>query len=167
VLGPNRLKIGRFHKPLGSPGRPFSMTESMYPPVLATHVIEEKPRVSGWVFVAAFVAFISPIVAVTAYMTQMPAPKPVPHSPPAKPGTIKVTGPETVASATETPSASASAMVAERRKEEAPCTCMPPPRPKVIPTPTATHVKHEAPKCCAGETEMECAMRRSVGATCG
>jgi hypothetical protein len=45
--------------------------------------------------------------------------------------------------------------------------CMPPPRPKPIATTTATTVKREAPKCCAGENEMQCAMRRSVGATCG
>jgi hypothetical protein len=118
------------------------------------------------VFVAAFVVFIAPIVAVTAYTTQAPAkPKPVPS---AQPGTIKVTGPETVASATPTTSETATQAA---RHEEAPCMCMPPPPPKATATATATvkTVKHEAPKaqCCAGETEMQCAMRRSVGATCG
>jgi hypothetical protein len=112
--------------------------------------------------VAAFVAFISPIVAVTAYMTERPAPKPVP---PVKPSTITVTGPETVASVTPPTATQAST-------KDAPCMCMPPPRPtKPIATgttATARHdVKHEAPKCCAGETEMQCAMRRSVGAACG
>ena len=140
---------------------PKNETE-VFSPVLAAPVVDEKPRVSGWVFVAAFVAFISPIVAVTAYMTERPAPKP---APPVKPSTITVTGPETVASVTPTATETAT----QATKEAAPCMCMPPPRPKATATATATTVKREPPKpqCCAGETEMQCAMRRSVGATCG
>jgi hypothetical protein len=133
----------------------------VFSPVLAAPVVEEKTtRVSGWVFVAAFVAFIAPIIAVTAYTTtHAPTPKPVPS---AQPGTIKVTGPETVASVTP----SASATIAEAPKQEPNCMCMPKAKP-IPPAPRATAtVKHEAPKCCAGESEMQCAMRRSVGATC-
>ena len=47
----------------------------------------------------------------------------------------------------------------------------PAPRPRtiVVPTATASHVAKPPPppKCCPGETDMECAMRRSVGQACG
>ena len=136
---------------------------NVFVPVLAAPVVEEKrPRVRGWVFVAAFVALVAPIVAVVAtHETKTATPKRVANVTTEAAGTITETSEKTESAPT--------ARATQAAPNEAPCMCMPPPRPKPIATATATvkPVKHEAPKCCPGESEMQCAMRRSVGATCG
>jgi hypothetical protein len=138
---------------------PSSLRDPLFAPVLAAPVAQEEKvgRVRGWVFVAAFVAMIAPVVAVTVFATRTPARAPV-----AKASAIEIASTEASASA----SATATATIADAHND-APCMCMPPPRPKPIPTATTTVVKRDAPKCCPGENEMQCAMRRSVGATCG
>ncbi|HEX4513810.1 MAG TPA: hypothetical protein VH054_09750 [Polyangiaceae bacterium] len=150
---------------------PSSLRDPLFAPVLAAPVAQEEKvgRVRGWVFVAAFVAMIAPVVAVTVFATRTPARAPV-----ATASAIAITSAETKTSATEiasteasaSASATATATIADAHND-APCMCMPPPRPKPIPTATTTVVKRDAPKCCPGENEMQCAMRRSVGATCG
>jgi len=143
-----------------------SLRGASFAPVLAAPVATEEhaPRVGGWVFVAAFVAFIAPVIGVVAFYETK-----TPHA-----ATTTQTSTPTITETSErtietTPTSTAT----QASPKDAPCTCMPPPpppqRPRAIPTATATvtTVRHEAPKCCPGETEMQCAMRRSVGATCG
>jgi len=136
---------------------------NVFAPALAAPVApEEKPaRVRGWVFVAAFVAMIVPVVGVVAvYGTRTPAPKRVATT------TIATTAtPETIAT-TETTTTTTTTATTEARREE-PSVHHMPRKTNVTTAATATTVKHEAPKCCPGETEMQCAMRRSVGAACG
>lgn len=133
-----------------------------FAPVLATPapVVEEKGvRVRGWVFVAAFVAFIAPVVGVVAVLeTKAPAASHV-----ERPSTTTVIETSTSTETSTTPSTTTSTSASTTPVHHTPRT-----RPvTTTTTATVTTVKREAPKCCPGETEMQCAMRRSVGATCG
>jgi hypothetical protein len=137
----------------------------VFTPVLAAPVVvDEKPtRVTGWVFVAAVVAYIAPVVTVVAMVeSARPAPTMVKarHVEEVITTTTTATVVETSTNTIPSTPPSTSASTTPREQPNLHHT----PRTRTV---TTTTVKNEAPKCCPGENEMQCAMRRSVGATCG
>jgi hypothetical protein len=143
-----------------------SLRDARFVPVLAAPVAVEPPRVGAWVLAAGLVAMLAPIAAMAFYVTRTSAPVRASTTTATVTATATATptATETVtATATVTTTVTATAADAPRAEPHVHHA----PRTTTITTATTTARPREAPKCCPGETEIACAMRRSVGAACG
>jgi predicted Zn finger-like uncharacterized protein len=133
----------------------------VFAPVLAAPpVTEPEVRRAGgrWIAVGVGVG-LALAMPVAVYAMRSRAPSPVPM---ASTSTSTSTRVDTSIASRESPVASASEHLGS---PPAPRT-----RTNVVAMATASHavkVVPPPPKCCPGETDMECAMRRSVGKACG